>query len=86
MNRLVNENEKLNKENIIISKDISKITEIKENNKNKESMGERIIKLTNQISSLEKQLDESENKISDLKDENDDLKNNEKNREKRRKN
>ena len=45
MNKLKSENEKLTKENIGLRKDITKITEIKEINKNKESMGERIIKL-----------------------------------------
>jgi chromosome segregation ATPase len=75
--RVVNkEKEKLNKEIIKLRNDIKKITEIKETTKNKETMGERITNLTNQISSLEKQLDENENKINELTKENEELKKN----------
>ena len=75
MKRLIEENEKLNKENQSLKKDINKITTIKESNKNKESLGERIIKLTNQISNYEKQLDDAENKIGILEKENKELRN-----------
>ena len=74
MKRLIEDNEKLNKENQNLKKDINKISELKESNKNKESIGERVIKLTNEISALEKQLDQSENKIYFLEKENKELK------------
>ena len=63
------------KDNQSLKKDINKIVELKETNKNKETIGERVIKLTNEISSLEKQLDESENRNNYLEKENNELKN-----------
>ena len=70
------EKEKLNKEIERLRNDIKKITELKDSTVNKETMGERITNLTNQISSLEKQLDENETKIAELKKENAELKKN----------
>ena len=52
MKRLIEDNEKLNQENQNLKKDINKITQLKESNKNKETIGERVVKLTNEISSL----------------------------------
>ena len=75
MKRLIEDNEKLNQENQNLKKDINKITQLKESNKNKETIGERVVKLTNEISSLEKQLDQSEDKISYLEKENNKLRN-----------